>query len=107
MASPRFLAASIAMERISLRLSCPVKSLSLVGRRAASNWRSPSSDAGETIPVSCMLSHQFQGFAEQRLKFGAGRGELRFAHGSIGGRALASEINQRGKHVLFDITQHR
>src|SRR5580700_11953377 len=107
MASPRRLAASMAMERFSLRLDWPVKSAKRVGRRAASNWRSPSSGAGDAIPVSRMLSHQLQRFAEQWLEGGGRLSRFGFAHGGFSGNSLAAQIQQGRQHVLFDGAERR
>src|SRR5580658_3047038 len=107
MASPRRLAASMAMERFSLRLDWPVKSANRVGRRAASNWRSPSSGEGDAIPVSRMLSHQLQRLAEQRLESRTRFRGFGFAHGGLGGGSLAAQIKQGGKHVVIDCAQRR
>ena len=95
MASPRLLAASMAMERFSLRLDWPVKSANRVGRRAASNWRSPSSGEGDAIPSRACefrLPHQLQRLAEQRLESRTRFRGFGFAHGGLGGGSLAAQI---------------
>ena len=50
-----------------------------------------------------MLSHQLQRFAEHRLEGGSRLRGLGFSHGGLRGRPVAPQIDQRGKHVLFDI----
>src|SRR5271170_3179082 len=100
MASPRLVAASMAIARFSLSFGWPVNSASLVGRKAASICRSPSSAEGDAIPVSRMLSHQLQRLAEQRLEGGTWLGCFGFAHRGLGGSSLAAQIEQRGEHVV-------
>src|SRR5580698_3588459 len=103
MASPRFLAASMAMERFSFSFGWPVKSANRVGRKAVSNWRSSSS--GD--PGSRMLSHQLQGFAEHRFKGAGGLGCFGFSHRCFGGRTVAAKIQQRRQYILFDTAEGR
>ena len=68
-----YFAASIAMDRFSLIFGWPAKSASLLGRRAASNWRSSSRSDAETMLSSRMklqctgprLLNQLYGSPEQ------------------------------------------
>src|SRR5580692_5049543 len=98
MASPRSLAASMAMDRFSFNFFWPAKSARLRGRSPASNcassgWRAPETSSRSGIRFS--LTYQFQGAPEERLEFsvgGGGRsGDTRFADGSFGGGPRAAQ----------------
>ena len=90
MASPRRLAASMAMERFSLRLAWPVKS--------ANRWDAGQIRTGARLRAAKpmrfrfrrMLSHQLQRLAEQRLESRGRLGSFGFAYGGFGGNALAA-----------------
>src|SRR5579864_7784312 len=105
MASPRWRAASMPMARFSFSLLWPVKSFSLLGRRLASNWASPSWAEAETTRGSAIrfsLPYQFQRAPEKRLESGLGaRRALGLADRRFRRRPRAAQIEQRREHILL------
>ncbi len=99
MASPRWRAASMAMERFSLSLAWPVKSCRRRGRRLASNCASSGLGGGRNqLPVGHgkpSLSNVLEGAAEERFEvFGARR-----RHGLCGQRLRPWAVRSPGSEA--------
>src|SRR4026209_2836873 len=113
MASPRALAAWMAMARFSLRLVCPMNSARARGRREASNCFSSSWDSPEVMGFmgQCPAGRQWPVAGVQRpagegaevMPAGCGASVLAWlVAGGFGGGGGAADVQEGGDSLLIN-----